>query len=202
MHGVKIKICGIQDAQTARAAFDLGADYLGFIFAGGPRKVTPEQVCSILSSLPTGTAAVGVFMDQPPEDVLEIVRLSGITHLQLHGEENPSEYRSIGLPILKAVPVTPEGIVGPFPLQGSDFALLDTRIPSQRGGTGKPFNWNNAKSNTPNQPFFVAGGLTPLNVREAIEMLSPYGVDVSSGVEIDGVKNLELISRFIKEIRR
>lgn len=202
MHHVTIKICGIQNEDSAKTAFDLGADCLGFIFAGGSRKVTPDQVRAILNSLRSSGPFVGVFMNQSPAEVSEIARLSGITHLQLHGNEVPSEFRHIGLPILKAVPVTPEGVVGPSILNGSDYALLDTRIPGRHGGTGTAFDWDHARSSVPQLPFFVAGGLNPSNVRNAIASLLPYGVDVCSGVESNGVKNPDLIARFINEIRR
>lgn len=202
MTRVRVKLCGMQNLDSAKTALSLGVDYLGFIFAGGPRMVTPDQVRWILSSLPQGTPAVGVFMNQSASVVSEMAGLSGITHLQLHGDEDPAEFHHIGLPILKAVPVTPEGIVGSCKLKMADFALLDTRIAGHSGGTGKAFDWHNAKPHIPKVPFFVAGGLNPLNVRAAMEALTPYGVDVCSGVETQGEKNPELMARLMKEIRR
>lgn len=197
-----IKICGIKDSAIAKAALASGADYLGFVFAGGKRHMEPDQVRSILSTLPSGTNAVGVFLNQSPQEVLAIVQQSGITHIQLHGDENPEEYRFIGLPIIKAIPVTPEGTVLETRLNGSHYGLLDTRLPGQTGGTGTPFNWAAARSRIPSIPCFLAGGLTPANVREAVDTLSPFAVDVSSGVEKNGVKDPELIHQFIQQIRR
>ncbi len=198
----RIKICGIRDLATAKASLACGADYLGFVFAGGKRHVEPEQVRTILRALPAEISTVGVFLNQPPQEVAEFARQSGITHIQLHGEEKPEDYRFIGLPIIKAIPVTPEGAILDTDLSGSRFGLLDTRIPGRTGGTGTPFNWYAACKQIPPIPCFLAGGLTPGNVREAIETLSPFAVDVSSGVETNGVKNPELIRQFIEEIRR
>lgn len=198
----RIKICGIKDTVTAQAALTYGADYLGFVFAGGKRHMQADQVRAILAELPSGIQAVGVFMNQSPEAVAEMARQSGITHIQLHGEENPADYIFIGRPIIKAIPITPEGTVIETSLARCNYGLLDTRLPDQTGGTGTPFNWSVARNTIPSIPCFLAGGLSPSNVREAIEILSPYAVDVSSGVEKDGVKSPELIRQFIQQIRR
>lgn len=198
----RIKICGIKDVETARAAVAYGTDYLGFVFAAGKRFVSPELVRSILQELPAGILSVGVFLNQTPEEVAAFSRTAGISHIQLHGEEVPQAYRFIGLPIIKAIPVTPEGTVVIPRLTGGHYGLLDTRLPGRSGGTGIPFNWEAARNQLLPLPCFLAGGLTPANVREAIGILSPYGVDVSSGVERNGVKSPELIRQFIEEIRR
>lgn len=198
----RIKICGIKDLETAKAALAYGADYLGFVFAGGKRHVEPDHVSSILSGLSVACFSVGVFLNQPPEAVAKIAQQSGITHIQLHGEEDPEDYVFIGLPIIKAIPVTPEGLVLKTQLNQCSFGLLDTRLPDQNGGTGTPFRWSSARNQLPEIPCFLAGGLNASNVREAITVLSPYAVDVSSGVEENGIKSPELIRQFIEKIRR
>lgn len=198
----RIKICGIKSLEVAQAALAYGADYLGFVFAEGKRTVSPELVSGILKGLPAKTRTVGVFLNQSPETVAAIARIAGISHIQLHGEEDPLAYCFIGLPIIKAIPVTPAGQVQNTPIIGSLYGLLDTRLPGQTGGTGTPFNWEAARNNSLELPCFLAGGLNAANVREAITILKPYGVDVSSGVETEGTKNPELIRRFIEQIRR
>ncbi len=199
---IRIKICGLKDAPTAQAALAYGADYLGFVFAGGKRHVEADQVRTILAELPSAINTVGVFLNQSPAEVSEMARVSGITHIQLHGDEKPEDYAFIGLPIIKAIPVSPEGSVADTDLTGCRYGLLDTRLPNQTGGTGMPFNWSGARNRMPATPCFLAGGLNAGNIREAIEILSPYGVDVSSGVETAGAKNPELIRQFIEKIRR
>lgn len=198
----RIKICGIRNVAAAQAAIKYGADYLGFVFADGKRHVEPDQVRTILSELDSAVSSVGVFFNQSPSEVSEICRKAGITHIQLHGEEKPTDYSFIGLPIIKAIPVTPEGIILDAALESAHYGLLDTRLPNQTGGTGTPFNWSAAVGKLPDIPCFLAGGLNSNNVLEAIELLAPFAVDVSSGVEINGVKDPELIRQFIQKIRR
>lgn len=198
----RIKICGIRNITAAQAAIKYGADYLGFVFADGKRHVEPDHVRTILSELHSTVRSVGVFLNQSPSEVSDICRQAGITHIQLHGDEKPADYSFIGLPIIKAIPVTPEGTILDAALDSARYGLLDTRLPGQTGGTGTPFNWSAAAGKLPGIPCFLAGGLNSNNVLEAIELLAPFAVDVSSGVEKSGVKDPELIRQFIQKIRR
>lgn len=197
-----VKICGLMDANAAGAAAVAGADYLGFVLAEGRRRMAPEAVRTILESLPAGQCAVGVFQNQPPREVAEMAAIAGVTCLQLHGDEDPAAYRFIGLPIIRAIPVTPQGAVSDVCLKHCSFGLLDTRLPGHRGGSGVPFDWAAAADRLPVIPCFLAGGLNAGNVLKAVAVLRPYAVDISSGVEVDGRKDPALIKQFIETVRR
>lgn len=198
----QIKVCGLKTFEAARCAHDAGADFLGFIFAPSRRQITAEAARTILKKLPPAAQTVGVFMDQSPEEVAEIAHCTGIRHIQLHGSEEARRYVGIGLPIIRSLPVTPEGVMGAVSLEGCSYALFDTCAGGKSGGSGVPFPWEAVSQNRPPVPFFVAGGLHPGNVAEAIAATNPFGVDVCSGVEVDGEKSLSLIRAFIHTVRR
>lgn len=198
----RIKICGIQSLDIAQSAVDAGADCIGFVFAPSRRAIAPEQARFIAGAIPETIGKVGVFVNDTPETVAAIARTAMLTHIQLHGNEDPAQYRHIGLPIIKAMAVSPEGTLLEVPSEAADFILLDTQAAGQFGGTGKPFRWTDALAKQLNRPLFLAGGLNPENVTEALRVMKPYGVDVSSGVETNGIKSPERIRSFIEEVRQ
>jgi len=200
---IKVKICGIQTPEAATAAVEAGASYLGFVFAKSRRYVDPLKVKEIIENcVPEGIGCIGVFVNDPPDVVAAIAREAGLTHIQLHGQENPDDYRFIGLPIIKAVPVSAEGALQAELKGEADFYLLDTQTKGQFGGTGQPFDWSEELLKPFEKPCFVAGGLNPENIRSAVSILKPFAVDVSSGVETDGVKSPDKIHAFMKEVQQ
>lgn len=204
---VRVKVCGIHSLAEAHWAIEAGADALGFIFVkSSKRYVKPQTVKEISLNLPPFTGRVGVFADSSPSEVEQIARICHLTAIQLHGSEKIEDYEPIALPIIKAVKETEthsEEIKEEW-LGKVQGILIDSVLAGQFGGTGKTVAWGDRT----NQQFFatikksrialiLAGGLTPQNVREALRLVSPYAVDVSSGVEVNGVKNKELIREFV-----
>ena len=203
---VKTKICGITNLEDARAAVELGADALGFNFyRKSPRFIEPERVRSLIEALPPLVSTVGVFVDVDcPEQVVEIVRATGLGTVQLHGSESPDYVRRIRpLPVFKAFGVGPRfelDRIAAFPVQAF---LLDTAGGPLPGGTGRAFDWDLALTAKRLGHVILAGGLNPGNVFEAIRRVQPYGIDVCSGIEREpGLKDHGKMTALFGEIRR
>lgn len=198
---VKVKICGITNVEDAQAAVAAGADLLGFVFAEeSPRCISIEQAVRIAQVLPPYILRVGLFVNAPEELVMHAMNACGLQLLQFHGEETADYCRQFGAMSMKAFRVKgPETIqaLTEFP---TDAWLLDAFVPGQRGGSGHSFNWNLAVEAVKlGRPVFLAGGLTPDNVAEAVRTVQPYGVDVSSGVEsAPGRKDHAKVQQFIQ----
>lgn len=188
MAKVKVKICGITNWTDARRAADAGADFLGFNFyRKSPRYVSPSRARKIVRRLPKKVAAVGVFVNEREESILRIARKVGLDYLQLHGEETAESVSRLArvFPVIKAARVQN----GFRPAQLKRFrriraVLLDGFKPGRYGGTGKTFDWKVARSASLRRRIFLAGGLAPENIAQAIRIARPYGVDVCSGVEL------------------
>ncbi|MHB8171337.1 MAG: phosphoribosylanthranilate isomerase [Thermincolia bacterium] len=207
---VRVKICGLKDLPMALAAVDAGADALGFVFAQSSRQITPKKARDIIRDLPPYIAKVGVFVDEPRERVEEIAAYCGLDVLQLHGSETPEYCRGLSRPVVKAIRVKEEaslemlGVYNQIPADRCQITgfLLDTYRPGQAGGTGETFNWELAvKAKEYGKPIILAGGLNPENISDAVLATRPYGVDVSSGVETNGIKDLAKIMQFIRQVR-
>ncbi len=198
---VKVKVCGIKNLGDARAASDAGADAIGLVFANSPRQVNVEEAREIAAALPDGVLKVGVFVDAEPEEVLRIAREVGLDYAQLHGDEDPetvANIRSSGVGVIKALRVRNARALAAVEKYEADLFLLDAWSARVRGGTGERFDWRLAKSLKGRDNIVVSGGLTPENVREAIEFFEPYGVDASSSLEErPGKKNVERVRRFV-----
>jgi phosphoribosylanthranilate isomerase len=181
----RVKICGITRVEDARLAQALGAAALGFVFwPGSPRCIEPAEARAIVDELAPTTVAVGVFVDQPVEDVRRLVREIGLGAVQLHGSEDANAFDDVGAPIIKAMPVG-EGF-DPAPVLAMPRAitvLLDAHDPRQKGGTGRTIDWTAAAAIARERAVILAGGLHAGNVREAITRVHPGMIDVSSGVE-------------------
>jgi phosphoribosylanthranilate isomerase len=200
---VFVKICGITNEEDALLAVALGADALGFNFApGSPRQVTPDDVRAIVRRLPPGTTTVGVFRDERPKRVVDIVHHVGLTGAQLHGREPASEVRYVR----KRVPLVIQGFaagdseIANVTTDGPNVVLLDGLQP----GSGRVFDWALAEGVPAGVRLLLAGGLTPDNVAEAIQRVRPWGVDVSTGVETEpgsGRKDAPRLRRFIEAAR-
>ena len=177
-----------------------GADLIGFNFSSqSARCVTVDKVESILRSAPKGFSRVGVFQNMPADEVTAIAKRLGLHFLQLHGDENPDDYREASVPIIKAFHVATPADVQRAGQSTADYILFDT--PSVTGGGGgQTFDWSLLKDFS--RPYFVAGGLNPGNVGQVIKELRPYGVDVTSGVESSpGKKSQPLLKAFLNEAR-
>jgi phosphoribosylanthranilate isomerase len=202
-----VKICGILDADIARAAVAAGADALGFVFAPGRRRIAPEAARSIIRQLSPEVMTVGVFVDADPEHVRQIADYCGLGVLQFHGRESPDYCQRFKLPVIKALRVgsTAANTVVDELDQADDYQvwalLLDTLVPGRAGGTGRTFDWNLLTIRTFSRPLILAGGLHPGNVQRAIATVRPYGVDVSSGVETGGCKDPAKIKSFIDQVK-
>jgi phosphoribosylanthranilate isomerase len=181
---VFVKICGVTNEEDALMAVALGADAVGFIFAPSPRQVTKGVVRDIVRRLPPETLAVGVFRDQSPRFVIDTIQFAGLRGVQLHGHEKPSDAEQIR-PYCQALIVAfPAGDPGLAHVDdyGADAILLDSHAP----GSGEVFDWSLADGAPSNRRIILAGGLTPENVGAGIAEVRPWGVDVASGVEIEG----------------
>lgn len=196
----KIKICGLRREQDIRYANELMPDYIGFVFLKGKmRYVTFEEAARLRSLLDPAIPAVGVFVNEPAENVIRLLQAGTIQIAQLHGQEDEAYIeelrRAADHCIIRAFAVrSSEDIHRAFAFP-ADYPLLDNGK-----GTGETFDWS--LFHEQEKPFFLAGGLSPENVKEAIECFHPYAVDVSSGVETDGYKDYEKMKAFMDAVRR
>ncbi|MFZ5650063.1 MAG: phosphoribosylanthranilate isomerase [Bacillota bacterium] len=197
---VRVKICGIRDTETALGAADAGADALGFVFAPGKRTISPEEAREIIGKLPPLVSRVGVFVNLPAAEVAAIAAFAGLDTVQLHGEEPPEYCRDLGFKVIKSFPAGSAADLERAKDYRVDGYLLDTPVQGRRGGTGRAFDWRLAAGLNAG-PLILAGGLNPENVREAIEIVRPYAVDVSSGVETGGCKDIGKIREFIRRVK-
>nr|WP_318539561.1 phosphoribosylanthranilate isomerase [Terribacillus saccharophilus] len=198
-----VKICGIQSVEAGQMAVDAGADMIGFVFADSRRKVSPEQAADIGKKLPAQVKKVGVFVNEPIESLLDIADTAGLDYIQLHGDETPDYIKSISKPVIKAFSVASENDLEQLADYACEYYLLDSPAEAYRGGNGTVFDWSLANSETiPREKLFLAGGLHSGNVQQAIEEVSPVGVDVSSGVETDRKKDPIKIKQFITAAKR
>ena len=214
----KIKICGITNKPDAIAAAELIPDMLGFVFyKGSKRYVEPRIVKDIANELPPFVAKVGVFVNMDKNKVLEIAGECALDMLQFHGDEAP-DYCSVfsatkiggsafggksSYKVMKAFRIKDGGSLKGINDYDVDFYMLDAYSEKSKGGTGESFDWNIIESFEFLKPIILSGGLTPDNVRDAIEKLSPYGVDASSGVETSpGKKDTSLMKKFVENVRR
>lgn len=199
----KVKICGLTHREDIDAVNALVPDYIGFVFAKSRRQVDLETAFLLKSALCREIKSVGVFVDETVEKITAVVKANVLDAIQLHGKEDSvyiDRLRAVtDLPIIKAVRVQSSGQIQQYDRMPCDFLLLDTFVPGEQGGSGKSFDW----SVIPNikKPYFLAGGLDSQNVFRAVESLHPYCVDVSSGVETDGIKDSGKIAKFIKQVR-
>jgi phosphoribosylanthranilate isomerase len=203
-------MCGMTREKDVELGISLGLDALGFIFyEKSPRNVFPDFVRAIISKVPPFVDCVGVFVDRDREEVEEITEYCGLSHAQLHGKEDPKycerlERFASPCHVIKAFRVSEESSSEQF-TPYNDLVhgyLLDTYEKGNAGGTGKSFDWTVIERLKLQRPLILAGGLTPVNVEEAICAVAPFGVDVNSGVEIEpGIKDHAKIMEFVKQVR-
>ncbi|PWN73587.1 N-(5'phosphoribosyl)anthranilate isomerase [Bacillus paranthracis] len=196
---MKVKICGITDMETAKRACEYGADAIGFVFAESKRKITPGLAKEIIQELPANVLKIGVFVNESVEVIQIIAENCGLTHVQLHGDEDNHQIRRLNIPSIKALGVTSEADMRNAQAYETDYILFDSPKEKFHGGNGKTFSWE-LLAHMPKElreKTILAGGLNTLNIEEAIRTVRPYMVDVSSGVETEGKKDVEKIKQFI-----
>ena len=197
---LKVKICGITNVDDAKAAADAGADALGFMFfPPSPRNLSVDAAAKISSQVSPFVLRVGVFVDPEPDFVSSAISACGLNLLQFHGNETPEFCEQFGVMTMKAFRVRDAKSLVCLSQYRTDAYLLDSYVAGRQGGTGEKFNWDLAiEAKKHRKPIFLAGGLTPLNVADAVTKVQPYGLDVSSGVESSpGRKDHQKIQSFI-----
>ena len=199
------KICGITRLEDALAAAESGADAIGLVFyKKSPRYVSPEIAASIISQLPPFVTTVGLFVNEPAGQIKQVLDIVPLDLLQFHGSEVEPDCARHNRPYIKAIAMKPgldvESVVNQYP--SAQGILLDTYDVVLPGGTGKAFDWNKVPQNL-SKPIILAGGLTPENIRQAVDVVNPWAVDVSGGVEESkGKKDHRLIQAFIEGVHR
>jgi phosphoribosylanthranilate isomerase len=199
----KIKICGVTSLNDAKIAVDYGADAIGFVFAESVRKISKEKAKAIVRKLPPFVTFVGLFVNETPKNIENICRYCCLNAVQLHGNEPPSSIDKLRrYKVIKAFRIKNERDIDPIKKYISDAVLLDGYAENKMGGSGTSFDWKIVKKLKTSRPVIIAGGLTHLNVSSAIKIAKPYGVDVSSGVEVKpGKKDRKLIKKFIDAVK-
>jgi phosphoribosylanthranilate isomerase len=199
---VLVKICGITRLEDALDAARLGADWVGFNFWTRSRRyIAPEAAAPIVAALPPSVLPVGVFVDPAPEELARAVQVSGVRTVQLHGDESPAFCAAAPVPVVKGIRVRDAHSLAALAAYEVSAFLLDSATPGY-GGSGTGFDWSLAAEVAAEVPLWLAGGLTPENVGEAVRRVRPRGVDVASGVEsAPGVKDLQRMETFIRNAK-
>ena len=195
----KIKLCGLSRDCDIEAVNELGPEYIGFVFAPkSKRYVDKERAAGLRSRLRPNITPVGVFVNENPETIADLLKNGIIDIAQLHGSESEEYIENLrkltDKPIIKAFRIDTEQDVEIANQSSADYVLLDSGQ-----GTGTVFDWNLLKNIA--RPYFLAGGLTPDNVSQALTQLHPYAVDISSGIETDGFKDKEKMATFVSNVR-
>ena len=209
----RVKICGITEVDQVEAAAEAGADLIGVVFAPSPRQLTPEKAKVITGAAKKeGLPVVGVFVDAPAAEVNRLANECGLDWVQLSGHEDTNSCRQLHHPLIKAVHIAPDWDEEQLLYYLESYQkqlrhhppifLLDTHVEDKYGGTGQSFSWDIAKRAAERYPLIIAGGLAPENVGEVVAELKPWGVDVSSGVESGGTKDIKKIEAFVTAVRR
>lgn len=202
---VRVKICGITNREDALSAVAAGVDALGFIFTQSPRRISPEKAARIIAELPPFVRSVGVFVNEDPSRIQEIIAGCGLDLVQLHGEESPEICLDLMPRVIKAFRIREEkDIRAMTEYRGKVRAvLLDTFQEDRAGGTGRTFDWSWAvKAKETGLPLILAGGLGPENILAALKTVRPYAVDINSAVEErPGKKDPRLVKKLMNEIR-
>ncbi len=205
----QVKICGIRDAETLRKTVQSGADFIGFVFyPPSPRFVTSEEAAILAAEVPDHVKKVGLFVDARDEALAHTLKTVKLDMIQLHGGETPEHIltlkKTYGLPVMKALSISSKEDLAQAELfeHVCDWLLFDAKSTTLPGGNGIAFDWSLLKDYQGTKPWMLAGGLTPENVGDALSLLSPDAVDVSSGVEKEkGQKDIGKIIAFINTVK-
>ncbi|WP_071395233.1 phosphoribosylanthranilate isomerase [Bacillus tuaregi] len=198
---MKVKICGLQNIESAQCAVSSGADAIGFVFAESKRRITTTKAKQIISKLPTNVKKVGVFVNPSKEEIERIVSETGIDTVQLHGDESPEFCQSLSFPIIKAFSIETAEDLKHIDAYSCDYILLDGPKGKYYGGNGTTFDWSIlSEFDAKGKKVILAGGLNLKNVAAAMKT-NVYMLDVSSGVESDGQKDTAKIIRFLNLVK-
>ena len=187
----KVKICGLSTVEAVETAVLAGADYIGFVFAESKRQVSLEQAHELAKLVTGKTKIVGVFVSPSLEELEQAIGQVPLDIVQIHGMFDEAMIPKISVPVIRAIQLSDQEAKV---TSTADFLLFDAPV----AGSGRTFDWDLLKDQKIQQDFFIAGGLTVDNVRQARETFQPYALDVSSGVETDGRKDIEKIKAFIE----
>lgn len=199
----KVKICGLKEVQHVQAAVQAGADAIGFVFAASKRQVSIEQAQQLAKHVPEGVLKIGVFVNPTPEEVRVAVSNVPLDYVQYHGDETPDFIVQQGYPSIKALSVHCAKDVQAAANYTVDYYLFDAPGTDYKGGSGHTFDWTLLETaGIPREKLILAGGLKIENIHEALALVSPCMVDVSSGVETEGSKDTEKIAAFLQAVKR
>jgi len=199
----KVKICGLKEQQHVRAAVEAGADAIGFVFAPSKRQISIEQAHQLAKDVPGEVLKIGVFVNPSVEELRAAVEGVPLDYVQFHGEETPEFIRQQGYPAIKALSVRDKEDVRAAANYNVDYYLFDAPGTDFKGGSGHTFDWTLLEmAGIPRDNLILAGGLKAENIAEAVSLVSPYMVDVSSGVETDGIKDEAKINAFIQAVKK
>ncbi|PWU67070.1 phosphoribosylanthranilate isomerase [Gracilibacillus dipsosauri] len=200
---VQVKICGLMKQEDIQAASEAGADFIGFVFAKSKRQLTKEHACELASFVPPQVKKVGVFVNEKLEVIEEIAEKADLDYIQLHGDESPDFCSQLSLPVIKAFQIHSLADLEGISTYDCAYYLLDSPAGKYRGGNGETFDWSIVKDRDfLDKKVLLAGGLSAENVEEAIREVNPAGLDVSSGVETNGVKDVAKIKAFIQAAKK
>ncbi|MGB2871508.1 phosphoribosylanthranilate isomerase [Psychrobacillus psychrotolerans] len=198
----KVKICGLMEKEHVEVAVQAGADAIGFVFAPSKRKITIDKARELAKGIPPEVWKIGVFVNATKEELLTAFQEVPLDFIQYHGQETPEFVRTNNVPSIKALSVHNEADVIQAKQYDTDFYLFDAPGTDYQGGSGEVFDWKLMEGNDiPTEKIILAGGLNPNNVKVAIEQIKPFMVDVSSGVERNGTKDIKLIQAFIRAVK-
>ncbi len=204
MQTLKVKICGLTRDIDVAAALQHGADALGFVFVPASKRcVTAAVAAELCQPIPAFISRVGLFLDQSTEEIHQLLKQVPLSMLQFHGREEADFCRQFKRPYIKAVSLHAGSSIKELEQAYPDAAgiLVDSHQPGGLGGTGKTLDWNSIQAG--HRPLILAGGLNPQNVATAVQLVRPWAVDVSSGVELSpGIKDADAIKRFISEAKQ
>lgn len=190
----KVKICGLSTHEAVQTAVGAGADYIGFVFAPSRRQISLQKAKDLARLVKPPVQIVGVFVSPSLSELKEAIQEVPLDMVQIHGEWDATLDQEVGIPLIRAVPISAEARV---PQVKGDYLLFDAPI----AGSGQVFDWQSLDGEAVGIPYFIAGGLHEGNVQEAIAYFHPFAVDVSSGVETDGQKDESKIRSFIEGVK-
>lgn len=198
-----VKICGLKEVRHVKAAVQAGADAIGFVFAPSKRLVSIEQAQELAKHVPTGVLKIGVFVNPTVEELRAAVEGVPLDYVQYHGEETPEFIRTQGYPAIKALSVRTAKDVQKAAQYDVDYYLFDAPGTDFKGGSGHTFDWTLLEvAGIPKEKLILAGGLKQENIEEAVSLVAPFMVDVSSGVETEGVKDIAKIEAFLQAAKK